>query len=413
MASGQSVHALQLLFGHGGIATIVAILATAPWTLAPVVSILRMARSRSLRDESPDVPPAAPLVSVIIPARNEIRNIADCAVAVLRSTYQPLEVIVVDDYSTDGTADAARALADTDPRLTVLSNPDLPSGWFGKQWACYNGAHAASGDVLIFLDADARVAPDLITRSVNGMLRTAADLYSVIGRQEMRTFWERMIQPQIFNVLASRYGGTESVNRSRHAHDKIANGQYLMIRRSAYDELGGHAIVRTYVAEDLMLAQKFFAAGRRTVLALGWDQLATRMYTSLAELVGGWRKNVYAGGREAMPGGRVGRLIFPFLLVVPGLMQLIPPIVLILALSGLVSAPIALWSGISTLALLLWWGFLYAVNGQRIWYALLFPVGAAAMLYIMVTAAARGSNVAWKGRSYTSGHPDLSAWRGD
>lgn len=388
---------------------VVASVCALPWIATPLVALARMSRSRTLGDESPEVPALAPRASVVIPARNEARNIADCLRSVLCSTYAPLEVIVVNDHSTDGTGDIARAIAAEDQRVRVIDNTDLPSGWFGKQWACSQGARMATGDILIFVDADTRIAPDLIVRSVNGMLRTSADLYSVVGRQEMHTFWERMIQPQIFNVLATRYGGTETVNGSRHAYDKIANGQYLMIRRGAYDELGGHGLVRTYVAEDLMLAQKFFAAGRKTVLVIGWDQLATRMYTSLGELVAGWRKNVYAGGRHAVPGGRVGQALFSLVLPIPALMQLVPVLVLIASVLGLISPGIALWSGMVTLVLLAWWVFIYRVNGQSKWYALLFPIGAAAMLYILLSAVSRGDSVAWKGRQYTSGSPNAVA----
>lgn len=388
---------------------VIAVACALPWIASPIVTIARMRRSRTLEEESPDPPDGAPKASVIIPARNEARNIAECVRAVLLSSYPSLEVIVVDDHSTDGTGDIARDIESIDSRVRVLSNPDLPPDWFGKQWACYNGARTATGEILIFVDADARVAPDLITRSVNGMLRTSADLYSVIGRQEMHTFWERMIQPQIFTVLATRYGGTDFVNGSRHAYDKIANGQYLMMGRAAYDELGGHAMVRTYVAEDLMLAQKFFAAGRKTELVLGWHQLATRMYISWSEIIQGWRKNVYAGGREAMPGGRIGQALFPLMLLAPPLMQLIPVLVLVAGFLGLVGAAATLWAGIVTTAMLLWWAFTYVVNKQGVWYALLFPVGASVMFYIMVTAVAHGSSVAWKGRQYTSGHPKVAS----
>ncbi|MGI8546422.1 MAG: glycosyltransferase [Gemmatimonadaceae bacterium] len=387
--------------------SVVAIVAALPWIITPLVVIARMAQSCTLNEESPELPADAPRTTVIIPARNEAHNIALCLRSVLLSPYAPLGVIVVDDHSTDATARIAREIAASDPRVHVLTNPDLPPDWFGKQWACCNGAQAATGDILIFVDADTRIAPDLITRSVNGMLRTAADLYSVIGRQEMHTFWERMIQPQIFNMLGTRYGGTELVNRSPHAYDKIANGQYLMIRRSAYEAMGGHAIVRTYVAEDLMLAQTFFAAGRKTVVVLGWDQLATRMYTSLRDLVSGWRKNVYAGGRHAVPGGRVGQLLFPVMLPMPALMELVPLAVLLAGAFGLIPAAVTLWSGIVTAALLLWWIFVYVVNGEKVWYALLFPVGAAALLYILISATASGSNVAWKGRQYTSEDPGM------
>ncbi|HXF23366.1 MAG TPA: glycosyltransferase, partial [Gemmatimonadaceae bacterium] len=157
------------------------IAATIPWILTPIIASLRMARSKSLDAEAAQPPADPPSVTVIVPARNESRNIAACLQSILASSYPRLEVIAVNDHSTDDTEVIARAIASADPRLTVLNNPDLPADWFGKQWACQTGADAASGEILVFMDADARAAPDLIVRSVNGMLRTHADFYSVLG----------------------------------------------------------------------------------------------------------------------------------------------------------------------------------------------------------------------------------------
>jgi hypothetical protein len=124
-------------------------------------------------------------------------------------------------------------------------------------------------------------------------------------------------------MLATRYGGTETVNRSPRVEDKIANGQCIFVRRAAYDSIGGHGAVHDRVAEDVALAQRLFGAGKRTELILGHDELATRMYTSLGEIMGGWRKNVFAGGREAMPWGRFGQMIFPAVLLLPALLTLL------------------------------------------------------------------------------------------
>lgn len=373
-----------------------------PWILVPLATALRARHSRSLDDESPRPPTPAPLVSVIIPARNEARNIGACLRTVLASTYPALEVIVVDDHSTDDTRAIAAHSAATDPRVHVLANPDLPPDWFGKQWACQNGASHAHGDILIFVDADTRLAPDLVTRSVNGMLRTHADLFTVAGRQEMHSFWEKLIQPQIFAVLAARYGGTETVNGSRSPADKIANGQYLMIRHTTYDALDGHALVRHHVAEDLMLAQRYFALGRTTIMSLGRHQLSTRMYTSLHELVAGWGKNVYAAGRDAVPLGALGRILFPVTLPLPGIFQLAPVVVLMLAAAGVMGTGALVWGAVTTAAMLLGWIAVYLHDDVDPLYALLFPLGAAAYLYIVLRATARGSAVAWKGRAYHS-----------
>ena len=116
-----------------------------PWIVPPIAGLLRFRRSRSLDDVSPEVPTRAPLVSVVVPARNERRNIERCVSSILATNYPSLEVIVVDDHSTDGTGDIARRIATRDTRLRVVDAPPLPSDWFGKQWACATGAAAGHG----------------------------------------------------------------------------------------------------------------------------------------------------------------------------------------------------------------------------------------------------------------------------
>jgi chlorobactene glucosyltransferase len=380
-----------------------AILCALPWIIPPIVTYFRLRHSRSLDDESDAAPTDPPFVSVIVPARNESRNIARCLSSILSSTYPNLEVIVVDDASTDGTGDIARKLSTRDPRARVVVNPPLPESWFGKQWACATGAKLARGEILLFTDADTVHKPDLVTRSVNAIRRTDADLFSVAGRQELGGFWERIVQPQIFTILSMRYGGTESVNESPRVTDKIANGQCIFVRRVAYDAIGGHSTVRTSVAEDLMLAQKFFATRKRVILMLGVNQLSTRMYASLREIVAGWRKNVFAGGLDSVPFGHIGRTLFPLALLLPPVMELLPVITLILAAFAPVTAAIILWASLSMAATLLWWVVVYATVRENPLYALLYPLGALVLLYIFVSAVIRGRRVSWKGRTYISG----------
>jgi hypothetical protein len=235
-------------------------------------------------------------------------------------------------------------------------------------------------------------------------------MLSVAGRQELGTFWERVIQPQVFWMIASRYGGTDSVNRSRRVQDKIANGQCIFVGRDAYESIGGHGAVRDQVAEDVALAQRMFAAGKRTSLILGQEELSTRMYTSLGEIIAGWRKNVFAGGREAMPWGALGQILFPVLLVLTPALTLAPPVAL--ALTAIAGAPhwLALAASVALAAELLTWGLVYSWMGAPIRYAPLFPLGALMFGVIAVQAIARGSRVEWKGRAYvtTSRAPDRS-----
>jgi hypothetical protein len=208
------------------------------------------------------------------------------------------------------------------------------------------------------------------------------------------------VQPQVFAILGARYGGTEVVNASRHAANKIANGQCMFFRRDAYDAMGGHAAVREKVAEDLALAQQWFSAGRRVTVVLGLDQLHTRMYTSLRELIHGWGKNIYAGGRDTLPDGMFWRMLYPVLLLVPALTGIVPPLVLALGLAGVIGHGAMLWAMIVTGVSLAWWLLVYAALRMSPAYALLYPLGATALLFISVRAIARGRQVHWKGRDY-------------
>jgi chlorobactene glucosyltransferase len=378
------------------------ILWTLPWIVPPVVALVRSRNSRSLDDVSAVAPDRAPLVSVIIPARNERRNIERCVRSVLATRYPLLEVIVVNDHSTDETGAIARTIARDDERLVVIDAPDLPDGWFGKQWACATGARVARGELLLFTDADTRHEPDLLPRAVNALRDRGASLLSIAGHQEMHSFWERIVQPQMFALLSVRYGGTEHVSNARRAEDVIANGQFILVRRDAYDAVGGHAAVRDRVAEDMALGQELFRIGRRVVLILALRQLSTHMYASLREVVDGWRKNIYAGGRHAALGGRAGRSVYPALLLAIPVVGLAPPVSLLLAATGALSGAWLVWSAIVVAISLLFWAAIYRFMSEPIAYALLSPLGLATLLYIAAGAVFRGQRVEWKDRTYVA-----------
>lgn len=376
------------------------LLLTIPWIATPLVTVLRARRSRTLNEEAREAPADTPFVSLVIPARDEARNIARCVESALAADYPRLEVIVADDHSADGTGDIVRAIGARDERLRVVVPDPLPDGWFGKQWACTAGYAATHGEIIGFLDADTWQAPDLVPRVLNAMQSRGSDMLTVAGEQEMGTFWEKLLQPQVFAIMLARFGGTEVVNSSRSVTNKIANGQCLFVRRGAYDAIGGHASVRDKVAEDLALAQRFFTLGFRTTMVLGMEQLSTRMYTSLAELVAGWGKNIYAGGADAMPLGAFGRVLFPVLLLTPSISGLLPAAGLLLSLTGVLGHGWLVWSSVAFGVNLVWWLAVYVALGLSPLYALLHPVGAALLLYISAGALKRGRQVSWKGRAY-------------
>jgi len=385
-----------------------ALVAATPWIVIPLVALWRARGDPSLDTEPALDSTDAPKVSVVIPARNEGANIAACVQSILMSRYPAFEVIVVDDHSADDTLAISRVMATFDHRVTALEAPPLPDGWFGKQWACDRGAEQASGEILCFTDADTRHGQELMSRSVHRLRSRNLDFVSVLGRQVMLTFWERLIQPQVFAMLSMRFGGAREVNRSSRVIDKLANGQYMLLTRAAYNDVGGHAAVRDQVAEDLTLAQQLFRRGKCTELVEGRNYLSTRMYTSFGTLVRGWMKNIYAGGVRAAPFGSAGRALLPLVLLAGPIASIAPPIVLIFAAFGLMTNAWLVWSLITTTATILWWVQIYLrapVSGpwRALRFAAIYPLGSLILAYIIVRAVVRGRRVEWRGREYIAG----------
>jgi chlorobactene glucosyltransferase len=370
--------------------TLPAWLIALPWIAVFFVVVYRFATRRpQLRDYEPLT--SGPLVSVIIPARNEARNIARCVRSVLATAYAPLEVIVVDDRSTDGTAEIIEPAAGG--RLRLVRGTDPPPGWFGKQWAIIQGYRVANGELLLFTDADTKHEPELLSRAVRGLHVERVDLFSVLPRQEMRTFWERLIQPHVFLALETRVGNLGNVNRTRVEWNGIANGQFILTPRAAYEAIGTHEAVKDTVADDLRLAQAYVRANKDIFLVHAPEFMATRMYGSLREIIAGWSKNLALGAPLMAPPIRLLRAVLPYVMWLPALFWIAPPVAWIVTGSGA--------ARLATLASLLTWFAVYVADGAPVWYAVLYPFGVAIVAFIMIRSAWRGRRrVEWRGRVY-------------
>lgn len=243
-----------------------------------------------------DDPQAETLVSVVVPMRDEERNAAACVAAVLASTHRRVELIVVDDGSRDGTAAAVRAAAAGDPRVRLVRGAPLPDGWLGKPWACAQGAAVARGTWLVFCDADVRLAPEALATLLADAAATGAEAVSWIGRQELGSVWERVVNPVVLFFIA---GLTPLPLATRPGSRVVAaNGQFLAFSRRAYERIGGHAAVADAMVEDLALgraAKAALGAGYRFVWTR--DLMTTRMYRGLGELAQGWSKSIALGTR--------------------------------------------------------------------------------------------------------------------
>jgi chlorobactene glucosyltransferase len=333
---------------------------------------------------------------VVIPARNEAHNIERCARSALAGRYQDLEVIVVDDRSSDGTGEIVERLARTPEargRLVLVRGAELEPGWFGKPWALVQGYRVARGALLLFADADTRHGAELVGRAVTAREREHVDLLSLVPRQEMVTFWERLVQPHVMLALQARVGDLRRVNRTRVAWEAIANGQFILVTRASYEAVGTHEAVRGTVVEDLALAQAYVRHGRDVFLAHAPEDMSVRMYRSLGEVVEGWSKNLALGAPLMAPPIRVLRGLLPWLIWLPVLAWVGPPVVWAVAGSG--------WAAAATLISLALWLQLYWRERAPPLYALLYPLGALLVAYIMLRSAWRGgARVEWKGRVY-------------
>lgn len=372
--------------------------AALPWA-APFLAFVRLARHRPDLREAPLA--SGRLVSVIVPARNESQNLPVLLESLLQSSYDRFEVLVVDDRSTDDTADVVRRFAARDERIRLIEGADLPEGWFGKPWACVQGYRAAQGDLLLFTDADTLHAPELLGRAVGALESGRRDLVTVMGRMICGSFWERVIMPVITALLAIRFHPTV-VNRARRPRDVIANGQFILVTRESYEAVGTHEAVRHEVAEDLAMAQLYFRASRPTLFAFALPLMATRMYTSLGGLVEGWSKNVFVGGRRSYPDEPVQRALVPVMFALGAVFWLAPPSLLLLAASGVTPELLepALWAtGLSAL----FWILFDAGFGINPLYGLSYPLGVLMTAWIFARSTLRGARrIEWRGRTYSA-----------
>jgi cellulose synthase/poly-beta-1,6-N-acetylglucosamine synthase-like glycosyltransferase len=225
-----------------------------------------------------------PELSVIVPARNEEACLADCLRSVVGQGGPAYEVIVVDDHSSDATREIAAGFP-----VQVISADPLPSGWSGKCNAAWTGAKAARGKWLLFTDADTRHEPNSIATGLAEAVRAGAALLSYSPKQEVHSFAERALMPVIFAELAATYRPKEVSDPNSPA--AAANGQYLLIRRDAYDAIGGHAAVATMILEDVELAKRVKQAGYQLQFRQS-DVVSTRMYRTFPQMWEGWTKNL-------------------------------------------------------------------------------------------------------------------------
>jgi len=350
-------------------------------------------------------------VSVVIPARNEARDIGSTVESLRAQWGVELEIVVVDDHSSDATAAIVAQLASADPRVRLLAAPALPPGWLGKPHALAYGAAQARYPWLLFADADVRFSPRALASAVLEAQARRVDLLTLVPRPVFGGFWERAIQPVMATVL---FAGICFAKVNDPADPQsMGIGAFLLVRREAYDAIGGHAAIRDRVVDDYALAQSVKRAGRRIWLADGGALLALRMYHGLGETWRGWSKNLYDGlklpiwvrvaGYEWYVLEQRPLIVLGFFIAFLTGLFLLPPLTLLWALVTHQEGPTQAMAWGASALFLLFGGMVCRGVGLSPGWAMALPLGSVVTIAMAVNSAwqtvARGGPV-WRGRRY-------------
>lgn len=330
-------------------------------------------------------------LSILIPARDEEKNIGECLELVLTQGQIVSEILIYDDHSVDNTAQVIAKYLARDTRVRLLQPEPLPERWCGKTFACVQLARRAQGDWLLFLDADTRLQKNAVARMLTATRDHDATLLSLWPRLEMHSFWERALMPLLNFVVFTLYPAPLASRRPLDPSLGLAHGSCLLARRDIYERVGGHEAVRDQLFEDVRLAQLWRRQGFFSLCLDGQDLVCVRMYRSLGGIWNGFQKNFF-------PAFRRERNFWSFLALHAGCFLL--PFVL---------APIALpnlagWILVTAATGVLLMRLALAVRFKHSWWSvLLHPVGETILLALGLTSWSkfkRGKGVEWKGRRY-------------
>jgi glycosyltransferase involved in cell wall biosynthesis len=329
------------------------------------------------------------LVSAIVPARNEEASIAR-AVESIAAQPEVGEVIVVNDQSADRTGEILAELAARVPKLRILATDNLPTCWTGKNYALSIGAAAATGEWLLFTDADTYHLPGSTARALKDAAEHEAALVSYSPEQETITFWEKALIPRVYWMLSQRYS-FENVNNPAKA-DAAANGQFVLIRRGSYSAIGGQAPIAGEILEDVALARRVKQSGRRLYFASGSGIVRTRMYRSFGAMWQGWTKNLYPLVRASKPSV---------------LLQLITLVVVLgslLLLSGSIDWAILLSVACFLVVRVFQYGAFLRRNLLPVSYVKYYVPGTCLYWAALIASWWKSTHgkVVWKGRTYTA-----------
>jgi chlorobactene glucosyltransferase len=337
-----------------------------------------------------------PLISILIPARNEAENISRCLKSLLKQDYPNLEIIVLNDNSTDATSKVVKMIAQKDNRIRLVEGAPLEEGWTGKNFASHQLAKYAKSEYFIFTDADTLHFPKTISSAFGALITTKVDALSIYPRQIMVTFWERMSVP-IINIALQCFIPFILIKKSKSPLFSTAIGQFMMFKREVYEKIGGYESIKGHLVDDIQISKRVKKSGYKFMVFDGRNTIYCRMYKNLKGVVIGLTKSIYPAFNGnilalfSFTGLLSATLLIPFILLPLGAFLFNWPVAII----RLIIFQIIIILVIKTI---------FAIRyKQRMLDILLAPVSMAvidALVFVSFFQAKYGEGLSWKGRVY-------------
>ncbi len=272
------------------------------WLVALLKGIRAAKKKKWVLEKTANKAPSSVSLSIVIPARNEERGVGRCLQSARDQDHESVQIVILDDASTDRTPEIIAQHAEADSRIVPIRSDGapIPEGWYGKPWALQRAQNKANGEWLLFIDADVELFPEAASRTLEYALQNELDMVTGLGQLETDSFWEKVLQPAV-GALILAGNSLSDVNDHEKKDKNLANGQFILISREAYDRINRHAAVKQNILDDVGIARALVEANR-DYHCLYLDQMfRCRMYTNFSEIWEGWTKNIFAGLRYSIP----------------------------------------------------------------------------------------------------------------
>lgn len=356
------------------------------WT---IINSLFMPRLKKTGDENG-------LVSILVPLRDEERNVKDLVTSLQKLTYPHFEVLFLDDHSSDQTLHLLRKYTKNDSRFTIFEGNELPEGWTGKVYACHQLSEHARGEYLMFNDADLRLSPDTIQTSVALMQKKRASMLTGFPAFPVSLFLEKLLVP-LQHFVVFFHLPLAPANYSTLPAFTAAHGAFMIVHKDAYEQVGGHASIRETLLDDIDLAKAFKREGKHVLLANITKMVTCFMYQTNREVWNGFTKNLFPGlGRS--------RFLIAFLFLFYGCFYIGPLVLILIGLYASFTGSFQFTLFVPYLLIVFQKAWVDLRTEQRIILSLLMPFSALAFMVLLIHSMRKGlkqKGYVWKGRTYS------------